>query len=264
MSSGNKTNRTVVITGAASGIGAACAAHFRERGARVIGVDRNAPAAGIVDRFVQADLSDASSIDAAVAQIDEKVNALCNIAGLPPTKGRAAVLLVNFIGLRRFTEALLPTLSDGAAIVNLASLAGFGWRDGAQQVRALMSVQEMSDVEGFCDKHAIDAARAYFLSKEALIVWTMQNRWQWRSRGIRINAVSPGPVETPIHQDFLQTLGERAQEDMRLMERAGRPSDIVPLVEFLCSDESAWIQGTNIPCDGGMAAHLLLQSSGLG
>jgi len=237
MSSGNKT---VVITGAASGIGAACAASFRERGARVIGVDRNAPAAGIVDRFVQADLSDASAIDA------------------------AAVLQVNFIGLRRFTEALLPTLSDGAAIVNLASLAGFGWRDGAEQVRALMDVQEMSDVEGFCDKHAIDAARAYFLSKEALIVWTMQSRWQWRSRGIRMNAVSPGPVETPIHQDFLQTLGERAEEDMRLMERAGRPSDIVPLVEFLCSDESRWIQGTNIPCDGGMAAHLLLQFSGLG
>ena len=89
-------------------------------------------------------------------------------------------------------------------------------------------------------------------------------RWQWRARAIRMNAVSPGPVETPIHQDFLQTLGERAEEDMRLMERAGRPGDIAPLVTFLCGDESRWIQGANIPCDGGMAAHLLCQSIGLG
>jgi NAD(P)-dependent dehydrogenase (short-subunit alcohol dehydrogenase family) len=48
------------------------------------------------------------------------------------------------------------------------------------------------------------------------------------------------------------------------MERAGRPGDIAPLVTFLCGDESRWIQGANIPCDGGMAAHLLCQSIGLG
>jgi NAD(P)-dependent dehydrogenase (short-subunit alcohol dehydrogenase family) len=258
------SNRTVVVTGAASGIGAACAAMLKAQGARVIGVDRNEPAAGTVDRFVQADLSDAASIDAAAGRIDSGVEALCNIAGLPPTKGRTPVLQVNFVGLRQFTEALLPKLADGAAIVNLGSLAGFGWQANSGEVRALLEVNRLEDVEAFCEKHAIDDARSYFLSKEALIVWTMQMRWQWRARAIRMNAVSPGPVETPIHQDFLQTLGERAEEDMRLMERAGRPGDIAPLVTFLCGDESRWIQGANIPCDGGMAAHLLCQSIGLG
>ncbi|WP_020203085.1 coniferyl-alcohol dehydrogenase [Cupriavidus sp. WS] len=249
-------DKAVVVTGAASGIGAACAAYFKAAGAHVIGVDRNAVPGNGVDQFVQADLSDPASIAAAAARI-ERADALCNIAGLPPTRGTVPVLQVNFTGLRLFTEALLPRLNNGAAIVNLASLAGFGWHQDAAQALALLEVRQPEDVPAFCASHGVDDARAYFLSKEALVVWTLQCRWRWRERGIRMNAVSPGPVETPIHQDFLKTLGERAEEDMRLMERAGRPADIAPLVAFLCSDESAWIRGANIPCDGGMEAHVL-------
>ena len=90
------------------------------------------------------------------------------------------------------------------------------------------------------------------------------NRWTWRDRGIRINCISPGPVETPILPDFLETLGERAEEDMRVMDRPGRPTDIAPLVAFLCSDGSQWIRGANIPCDGGMYQHILCESHGYG
>lgn len=251
-------DKTIVVTGAASGIGAACAAYFRRTGARVIGVDRNPVPAHLADTFVQADLSDPASIHQAAAAIPA-ADALCNIAGLPPTRGAVAVLGVNFTGLRQFTSAMMPRLRDGAAIVNLGSLAGFGWHADASQARALLAVERLEDVPRFCASHGLDDARAYFLSKEALLVWTLLSRWRWRDRGIRMNAVSPGPVETPIHQDFLQTLGKRAEEDMRLMERAGRPDDIAPLVAFLCSDESAWIRGTNIPCDGGMESHLLSQ-----
>jgi NAD(P)-dependent dehydrogenase (short-subunit alcohol dehydrogenase family) len=70
------------------------------------------------------------------------------------------------------------------------------------------------------------------------------------------NAVSPGPVDTPILRDFLETLGIRAEEDMRTMDRPGRPADIAPVVAFLLSDDSTWILGANIPVDGGMSAHI--------
>ena len=67
----------------------------------------------------------------------------------------------------------------------------------------------------------------------------MQNRWTWRDRGIRMNSVSPGPVDTPILGDFLQTLGARAEEDRRVMDRPGTPKDIAPVIAFLLSDLSA-------------------------
>jgi len=90
----------------------------------------------------------------------------------------------------------------------------------------------------------------------------MANRWTWRERGIRMNAVNPGPVETPILPDFLRTLGARAEEDMRVMDRPGRPQDIAPVVTFLLSDGAAWIRGANIPVDGGMHANVLCQMHG--
>ena len=85
----------------------------------------------------------------------------------------------------------------------------------------------------------------------------MQNRWTWRDRGIRMNAVSPGPVDTPILKDFIETLGARAEEDMKTMDRPGTPADIAPVVAFLLSDGSAWIRGSNVPVDGGMYSNVL-------
>lgn len=90
----------------------------------------------------------------------------------------------------------------------------------------------------------------------------MRNRWTWRGRGIRINAVSPGLVNTPILSDFLETLGARAEEDARVMDRPGEATDIAPVIAFLLSDMAAWIRGANIPADGGMSANVLCEMHG--
>ncbi len=115
------------------------------------------------------------------------------------------------------------------------------------------------DVAGFCKAHDLDTpgGRRYFLSREAPVIWTMQNRWTWRDRGIRVNSINPGPVDTPILPDFIETLGERAERDMRVMDRPGTPEDIAPVVAFLLSKSSAWISSTNLPVDGGMSSHIL-------
>lgn len=252
--------KTVVVTGAASGIGAQTAEYLKACGATVVGVDRN-PASG-VDRFIAADLSDPVSIQDAIKKIGAGIDALCNIAGLPPTRGTNAVLRVNFLGLRAFTEAMIGRLNDGASIVNLASLAGLGWPQAAPAIKALIALRDFHGLDAYCREHGVDDARSYFLSKETLVVWTMLNRWTWRDRGIRMNCVSPGPVRTPILDDFLKTLGARAEEDMKVMDRPGTPADVAPLVAFLCSPQSAWIRGSNIPCDGGMYAHVLTHTYG--
>jgi NAD(P)-dependent dehydrogenase (short-subunit alcohol dehydrogenase family) len=192
------------------------------------------------------------------------IDALCNIAGLPPTQDRVLVLKVNFLGLRHFTELMIDKLNNPASIVNAASLAGLGWPETGPQIKNLIALRDFNAVEKLCEENDVvqEGGRSYFFTKEALIVWTMMNRWTWRDRGIRMNCVSPGPVETPILPDFLETLGARAEEDMKVMDRAGRPEDIAPVIAFMCSDGSNWIRGANIPIDGGMYQHVLCEMHG--
>ena len=255
--------KTIVVTGSSSGIGYECSQLLSEQGATVLGVDvtKNFDH---VEEFYRADLSDPRTIDALVDVLPEGIDGLVNNAGLPPTRPARQLLAVNLLGLKRLTHGLIDKLADGASIVNVASLAGFGWRDSVEAIRASESV-DFHDLDAFMARWNItnEGGRSYFFTKEALIAWTMQNRWTWRERGIRMNSVSPGPVNTPIIGDFLATLGERAAQDARVMDRPGEASDIAPVVAFLLSDLSTWIRGTNIPADGGMSSNILCEMHGL-
>jgi len=250
-------DKTIVVTGCSSGIGKETARLIKRLGGEVLGVDIN-KTDDYVDELYLADMSDRRTLKALIMALPAGIDGIANIAGLPPTAPADKVVLVNLVGLKFFTENMIPKLNDNASIVNLASLAGFGWQDSLDSIRASSDL-EFEDVPQFLLEHDITNAdgRSYFFSKEALVVWTMQERWAWRSRGIRMNAVSPGPVDTPILKDFLETLGERAEEDARVMDRPGLPEDIAPVVTFLLSDMTSWIRGTNLPVDGGMMSHLL-------
>ena len=253
--------KTIAVTGVASGIGAETAAELKRQGAIVIGIDRNR-AMHNIDRFFQCDLADPLAIDDLVGQLPDNLNGLCNIAGLPPTASPAMVLKVNCLGLKRLTLGLADKLANGAAITNIASLAGIGWPQSLAAIGDFDAVG-FDDVEAFCASHAIEGARSYFFSKEYLIVWTYRNRWTWRTRGIRMNCISPGPVDTPILTDFVKTLGARVEEDMKVMDRPGTPQDIAPVVAFLQSDGAGWLRGANIAADGGMSSHVTLAMHGL-
>ena len=140
-------SKTIVVTGAANGIGAETAKRVRALGATVVGVDLVEPK-DPVDRFVAADLSKADAIKTAAREIGPGIDGLANIAGLPPTAGRVAVLGVNFVGLRAFTEAMIGNLNEGAAIVNLASLAGAGWPARAAAVKAFVEEAAFDNIDG--------------------------------------------------------------------------------------------------------------------
>jgi len=254
--------KTIVITGASSGIGQATARLAVAQGAQVIAADIQPLPAG-TGQYLPLDVADAASIEQLIAQLPSGLHGLVNCAGLPPTRPAAQVLKVNLVGLKQLTMRMLDKLADGASIVNLASLAGLGWVEPTAKAAIVASAQlALDDVEAFCQQHQIEGAHSYFFSKEALIVWTLENRWKWRERGIRMNAVSPGPIDTPILGDFVQTLGQRAEEDLGLMGRAGRADEVAPLVCFLLSDGAGWIRGANLPVDGGMFSHILLQRHG--
>ena len=159
---------------------------------------------------------------------------------------------------------LAEILGDHYEIRNFGVGGATMLRSGKPTVRSKLEAIKASehlafeDVERFMHDHRIsnEGGRSYFFSKEALVVWTKKNRWTWRDRGIRMNAVSPGPVETPILADFVKTLGARAEEDMSVNDRPGRHDDIAPVVCFLLSDMTHWFRGANLMLDGGMSSHI--------
>ncbi len=251
-------DKTIVVTGAASGIGAETAAELRRQGAEVIGVDRHR--VEHCDVYHDVDLGDVTAVDQLLDKLPPGIDGLCNVAGLPPTAPAEAVIRVNVIAVKYLTEHLAPTMAEGGAITHLASMAGIGWPQAVEQVRQVLALGYDDDIAGFCARHRLhEEGRSYFLSKEAVQVYTMRNRWTWRERGIRVNCVSPGPVDTPILPDFIETLGDRAEEDMRIMDRPGLPDDVAPVVAFLHSDAARWFRGANLALDGGMSSHILMQ-----
>ena len=250
--------KTILVTGVASGIGARTAELAGQMGADVIGVDVREPA-GSTAAFIKGDLSTAAGVTDIVAQLPRRIDALANVAGLSGNTGVISTLSVNFYGLRALSEAVTPRIREGGAIVNVASIAGYGWRANLERAKTLVGIEGFPDITSIVSEHGLKDEQGYPLSKELLLLWTMRAAHQplFRDRGVRVNAVSPGPVETPILKQFRAVLGDaRVDSDITRVGRAGTSADIAPAVLFLCSDGARWINGTNLPTDGGLEASI--------
>jgi NAD(P)-dependent dehydrogenase (short-subunit alcohol dehydrogenase family) len=247
--------KTIVVTGVSSGIGAEVVRIARFAGARVIGMDRNDPSLTL-DGFVKADLSSAAAIDAAVAQLPERFDALCNIAGVPGTAPAKLVADINYLGLRHLTEQALPRIPRGGSIVNVASILGAEWAQRLELHKALAATPGFEGGAHWLRDHPVPQETCYQYFKEALIVWSATQSQKWfLEHGVRMNCVAPGPVFTPILGDFVSMLGqERVQADAHRMLRPGFADEIAPVIAWLCSDQARWISGANIPVDGGLAS----------
>lgn len=253
----------VAITGAATGIGAETCKILKARGDEIVAFDIKPPEHD-VDAFHQIDLSDMDAIAEVAASVDGPFDALLNIAGLPPDGDNAALILaVNVWGLRKFTLEMIDKLSEDASIVNMASAAGGQWRANIDQVKAFLALTEDVGIEEFCRHHEIDATRAYNLSKEAVIVWTMAQTEQLIARGLRMNSVSPGGIATGIFQNFREAFGERVDVVTARTGRPGNPNEVAELAVFLASPESHWIKGTDVPINGGGPAMMISDQLGL-
>ena len=251
-------NKTIVITGASSGIGAEVARLARFEGARVIGIDRNDPTLSL-DGFVKADLSMPELIDAAVAQLPNEIDALCNIAGVPGTADAGLVARVNYLGLRHLTEQALPRIRAGGAIVNISSILGAEWPQRLAEHKALAQAKGFDEGAAWLETHPVPYTACYQYFKEALIVWSAVQSQEWfMKHSVRMNCVAPGPVFTPILGDFVTMLGqERVEKDAHRMKRPGFADEIAPAIVFLCSDDARWISGVNLAVDGGLASTYL-------
>ncbi|KPX69800.1 Oxidoreductase, short-chain dehydrogenase/reductase family [Pseudomonas syringae pv. tomato] len=251
----NLTNKTLIVTGVSSGIGAELARLARFQGARVIGIDRHEPQL-TVDGFFQADLGDPESIDALVERLPMHIDALCNIAGVPGTAPVQAVAQVNYLGLRHLTQRLLPRIAPGGSIVNMSSILGSQWPERLELHKALAATESYSEGQQWLASNPVAPGTCYQYFKEALIVWSYQQSQAWfRDQSVRVNCVAPGPVFTPILGDFVSMVGEeRVARDSLHMKRPALADEVAAVIAFLCSDASRWVNGVNLPVDGGLAA----------
>ncbi|AIC09928.1 coniferyl-alcohol dehydrogenase [Xylella fastidiosa] len=251
----NLQNKTVVITGVASGIGSEVARLARFHGATVIGIDCR-PVTMTLHGFFHADLGDPASIDALIPQLPERIDVLANIAGVPGTVAADLVAKVNYLGLRHLTQALLPRLAPGGNVINMTSLLGAEWPQRLELHKQLAATPDFAAGLDWLAAHPVPASTCYQYFKEALIVWTMLRSRDWfAGHGVRVNSVAPGPVFTPILGDFVSMLGpDRVQADASKMKRPAYADEVAEAVIFLACDAARWINGVNLPVDGGLAA----------
>ena len=218
-----------VITGAASGIGAALAAGFRQAGYDVVAVDRTAgPDVRVLD------VTDEAGVTAFAARIDP-LAVLINAAGIVrrgeeyDAAAFANVLDINLVGTLRMSTACRPALARArGAIVNLASMFAY-----------------------FGAAHA----PAYAASKAGVVQLTKSLAIAWAAEGIRVNAIAPGWIETPFTDPVrADETRNRAILQRSPMRRWGTPEELVGPALFLASDAARFVTGAVLPVDGGYSA----------
>lgn len=246
--------RRIVVVGAGSGIGAAAAAHFHQRGDFVLAVDlrpNDTPAA----QHLSCDLRDAGSIRALLAEIGGSWDMLAHVAGVPGTAPAADVLKVNYLGMRLMTEGMLPLLRQGGSVAAVASTAALGWD---QRLDSLSGLLELTDGDAVAQWQAGQDPDypVYTTSKQAMILFAKRVAGPaWSKYGVRVNTVSPGPVETPILTDFEKSMGKDVLDLVRAtVGRHATVDDVVPVLAFLAGPESRWINGQDIQVDAGFVA----------
>jgi NAD(P)-dependent dehydrogenase (short-subunit alcohol dehydrogenase family) len=245
-----------VVTGAASGIGHAVAEKLLAAGAEVVSLDRNTPIAAVT-RHIEVDLANPRSIDAALEQLDGDFDGLMNIAGIPGTAPADLVLAVNSLAVRHLTESFFERLRPGGTVTIVSSTAGFGWPQRLETIRDLLATDTYEEGAAWFKANP-QQRNAYNFSKEVTTVYTMSMGLALAQMGFRINAVLPGPVETPILVDFEESMGKDALDGVKeLLGRHASPDDIADAIVFLASDAARWINGHALVVDGGITGAVM-------
>jgi NAD(P)-dependent dehydrogenase (short-subunit alcohol dehydrogenase family) len=249
-------DQRVVISGASSGMGAATAAMLVDAGAEVHALDVREVTVPVAKAF-ETDVGDAAAVDRALAAIGPPVHKLFNVAGVPQTHPPERVFAVNFLGLRHLTEQAVALMPEGGAVASVASLAGMGWSEHLAAINEVLDLPDLDAGRDWAAAHLAGLGDPYFFSKECVIVYTFREAPRLnRTRDIRINCVSPGPVDSPMMVDFRAALSSATIDwtTTQANGRLGRPEEMAPPLLFLNSDEASYVSGHNLLVDAGFTA----------
>jgi NAD(P)-dependent dehydrogenase (short-subunit alcohol dehydrogenase family) len=240
--------KRVLVVGGASGMGAATAALVQDAGADVVVMDYAEIAQDGVTK-IKVNLAETESIDAALAECGGRFDALFSCAGV--ADGTPNIEIINFLGHRYMIEQMLDQgmLGEGAAIGFISSAAGLGWESNLAELKELLATPDVATGSQWMrDKGWAD----YFHAKQAVCAYVAQQAHPLLKRGIRINAICPGPTDTPLAQANAEMwLGFGADYRTDVGIEASTPEEqAFPLV-FLCSDAARAISGQTVVSDAG-------------
>ncbi|MBT6891003.1 MAG: SDR family NAD(P)-dependent oxidoreductase [Pseudomonadales bacterium] len=253
--------KVALITGAGSGIGRASAIHMAQAGAAVMCSDIDSQAAeGTVALINEAGgRADGMGLDVTSAQEMQEamkrtisnlgdINVLFNNAGVGSGFGWDQTIAVNLTGVFHGLSIGAPLLAErgGGVIINTASIAG---------MIALMTPPVDEDDEAEADPDAEAGIGAYVAAKHGVVGLTKQFAINYGSQGVRVNAIAPGFIVTPMTAEFrAEQEGEDFLIDLTPMGRLGQPEEIASVATFLASSDASFINGITLPVDGGYTA----------
>lgn len=251
---------TIAVTGSASGIGAAVAAHLEKEGHRVIGVD-------LRDAEVTADLGTAEGRAHTVAEVSRisagRLDGFLPFAGVAAATGRPGglVVSVNYFGAIALLEGLRPLLreSGNASVVLVSSNSTTTQPLWPVELADACLAGDEERARGIAESFGdLGAIQAYPATKAALAWYARTKSAEYIADGIRLNAIAPGIIDTPMTQegskDALTGEGMKQFLAMTPIGRPGRPEEIADLAAFLLSDKAGFFVGSVIFCDGGIDA----------
>jgi NAD(P)-dependent dehydrogenase (short-subunit alcohol dehydrogenase family) len=250
--------KTVVVTGGASGIGAAVVARLNAANCRVYVLDVAQPTVPDIE-FVACDLARPEAIDAAAAALPARLDALVNVAGIASAERAETVVAVNFLGLRHVTESLVNRVSSGGSIVNVASSAGRDWQKCSEVVGALLDTADyVAGLDWLRANGESWRDNPYKFSKQCAAAYTYRAVPLGLDRGVRVNCVNPGSTGTQLTPAFRELVGPELYDwGVAQVGREGTPDDIAEVIEYLAIGPCRWLNGVEIVVDGGYIAGLV-------
>ena len=243
--------KNVIISGAAGGQGRVACRMFAEQGARILATDLSPAVATEIEAlapgaitYIAADVAKMDGIrtiiDRALKAFGGRIDVLYNnhgvILGKPFLETTPddwdRVHDVDLKSVYFLSQRAVPAMPAGSSIINISSVGG------------LVAMQNMS---------------AYSAAKGGVAMLTKGMALDLSPRGIRVNAIAPGAIDTPMPRDFIKDLPDKegiwaALEERHMMKRFGQPHEVVSLAVFLASDESSFMTGSVVTVDGGWSA----------
>jgi NAD(P)-dependent dehydrogenase (short-subunit alcohol dehydrogenase family) len=240
--------KRVVVVGGATGMGAAAAELAQEGGADIVVMDYadvTIPGA----TAVHVNLADRESIEAAVDQCGGPVNALFLCAGV--ADGTPGIERINFIGHRYLIDRMVRAamIPRGSALCFISSSAGLGWEPNFMEISELLDIDDFDEAAKWMQsRNKAD----YMSTKQAVCAYVAREAMRFLEQGIRINALCPGPTDTPLAQANKEVwLGSGADYRARAGVDASTPMEQAYPLVFLCSDAASAITGITLVSDAG-------------
>lgn len=235
---GRLDGTVALVTGAASGIGEATAARFRDEGAEVATLDLQ----GDVDHAV--DVRDEAAVEAAVRAVVARAGRLDTVVNAAGVAGGGPV---HLLPAEEWDRVVDVNLKGTFLVAKHAAAAMLGQRSG--------SIVNIASIEGL---EGTEGGSAYNASKGGVVLLTKNMAIDYGRVGIRVNCICPGFIETPMMAAVMENEGMKTYRDRWLEEhklgRFGRPSEIAAAALFLASDDASFVTGHALVVDGGFTA----------